>query len=99
MPLIDSAVLGLFASVAAVLVQLLKGLVDEAYHRWIPLAMFLVMTPLGVALAMYMARDPVAGALEGFFGFAGAVGFYQAAKAVAPSVVNGRGWIGGSDSP
>ncbi|HUX30177.1 MAG TPA: hypothetical protein VMV78_06070 [Thiobacillus sp.] len=98
MPLIDSAVLATFSSIAAVLVQLLKGMVDDAYHRWIPLAMFVVMTPLGVALAMYMGRDPVAGALEGFFGFAGAVGFYQAAKAVAPSVVNGKGWIGGSDA-
>ena len=96
MPEIDSAVLTMFSSVAAVLVQLLKGLVNEAYHRFIPLALFVVMTPLGVALAAYTARDPVAGGLEGFFGFAGAVGFYQVAKTVAPSVVNGRGWIGGN---
>ena len=97
MPQIDSTVLALFSSIAAVFVQILKGLVSEAYHRFIPVAMFIVMTPLGVALALYMVRDPVAGALEGFFGFAAAVGFYQAAKTVAPSVVNGRGWIGGSD--
>jgi len=97
MPQLDSAVLALFSSVAAVLVQLLKGLVDEAYHRWIPLAMFLVMTPMGVALAFYSARDPVAGGLEGFFGFAAAVGFYQAGKTIAPSVINGRGFIGGND--
>jgi len=97
MPQLDSAVLAMFSSVAAVLVQLLKGLVDEAYHRWIPLAMFLVMTPMGVALAFYSARDPVAGGLEGFFGFASAVGFYAAAKTVAPALANSRGWIGGSD--
>ena len=99
MPQIDPAVLALFASVAAVFVQLLKGLVNEVYHRFIPVALFVVMTPLGVALALYMGRDPVAGALEGFFGFASSVGFYQVAKTLAPGVVNGRGWIGGSDSP
>lgn len=93
MPQIDSAVLALFASIAAVFVQLLKGLVSETYHKFIPVALFVVMTPLGIALSMYMGRDPVAGALEGFFGFASAVGFYQAAKTIAPGVVNGRGWI------
>ena len=98
MPQLDSGVLTLFASVAVIFVQLLKGLVNETYHRFIPLALFVVMTPMGVALAFYSGRDPVAGGLEGFFGFATAVGFYAAGKAIAPGVVNSAGWIGGNRS-
>ena len=95
MPAIDSGILTLMASVATVFVQMVKGLVPEDKRQWIPLALFVVMVPLGLAFAFYYGRDPLAGALEGFFGFASAVGFYEAASNVpgARLAFNNEGWI------
>lgn len=95
MPPIDSSVLAMLSSVAVVVVQLVKGLLDDSVKRWIPLVLFVVMLPVGVLLAYYYGRDPVAGLLEGLFGFASAVGFYEAASEVpgVKKVMNGRGWV------
>ena len=95
MPPIDSTVLSLLAAAATVMVQLVKGLLADTVKQYLPLILFVVMVPLGTALAFYYGRDPVAGALEGFFGFAASVGFYEAANGlpVTKGVFNGRGWI------
>ena len=95
MPPIDSTVLSLLAAAATVMVQLVKGLLADTVKQYLPLILFVILVPLGTALAFYYGRDPVAGALEGFFGFAASVGFYETASNVpgARSVFNGRGWI------
>lgn len=95
MPPLDSGILTLLASVATVFVQLIKGLLDDSLKRWIPLALFVLMVLVGLGLSLYYGRDPVAGALEGFFGFAGAVGFYETANAMpgANKIMNSEGWI------
>lgn len=95
MPPLDSEVLTLMAAVATILVQLIKGLLSEDIKQWIPLILFVLCTAVGTGLAFYYGRDPVAGALEGFFGFAGAVGFYELTNAIpgARAVMNDRGWI------
>lgn len=95
MPPIDSAILALMASVATVFVQMVKGLVPDHLKQWIPLALFVVMTAIGLSVALYYGRDPLTGALEGFFGFASAVGFYEAASSVpgARRAFNSEGWI------
>ena len=99
MPLLESQIITIIAGIATTLTQLLKGLVDEAYKKWIPLVLAVVCTAVGVGLAFYYGRDPVAGALEGFFAFAGAVGFYELASVVpgANSAFNDRGWIAKKD--
>lgn len=95
MPPLESEVLTLMAAVATVLVQLVKGLLSEEAKDWIPLVLFVICTAVGTGLAFYYGRDPVAGALEGFFGFAGAVGFYEVANVIpgANSVMNDEGWV------
>jgi p-aminobenzoyl-glutamate transporter AbgT len=95
MPPIDSAVLALMASIATIFVQLIKGLLSDDFKQWIPLMLFVVMIPLGIALAMVYGRDPIAGALEGFFGFASAVGFYEAANSipVVNKLFSSKGWV------
>lgn len=95
MPPIDSTVLTLLASVATVVTQLVKGLLPDKLKAYLPVMIFAVLLPLGTALALYYQRDPVAGALEGLFGFASAVGFYETANAIpgAREVFNDRGWI------
>ena len=95
MPPIDSTILSLMASVATIFAQLTKGLLPQKVKDYLALILFVVLVPLGTALALYYGRDPVAGALEGFFGFAAAVGFYETASNVpgAQRVFNKRGWI------
>ena len=95
MPPIDSTVLSLLAAAATVMVQLVKGLLADTVKQYLPLILLVVMVPLGTALALYYGRDPVAGALEGFFGFAASVGFYETVSAapVTRKVFNSRGWI------
>lgn len=95
MPPLSSEVLALLGAVSTVFAQLVKGLLPEKVKTYLPLVLFVVLVPLGVALAIYYGRDPVAGALEGLFGFASSVGFYEAANKVPGAKVafNSRGWI------
>ena len=93
MPEINPATVALLASVAAVLVQVFKGALPEIAQRWLPLILMVVLTPLGVGLAVYYGNDPLAGAFEGFLAFASSVGFYQTAKTIIPGAVNGEGWV------
>jgi hypothetical protein len=88
-------VLALLASVSTVAAQLVKGLLSDKLKSYLPLILFVVMVPLGLGMALYMGRDPVAGALEGLFGFASSVGFYEAANSLpgVNTVFNERGWI------
>lgn len=95
MPALSSEVLALLGGAATILAQLVKGLLPEKAKEYLPIILFLICVPLGAALAFYYGRDPVAGCLEGLFGFASAVGFYEAANAIpgAKTVFNDRGWI------
>lgn len=96
MPPVDAQVLAMLSSVAAIFTQLLKGLLPENVRTYIPLILIAILVPLGVGLAFYTGRDPVAGALEGLFAAASAVGFYEAAH-VTPGVrliFKHRGWVG-----
>jgi hypothetical protein len=95
MPPLSSEVLALLSGVATVFTQLVKGLLPEKVKDWIPLILCVLLTGIGCALAVNYGRDPVAGALEGFFAFAAAVGFYEGASAlpIVNKAFNGRGWI------
>lgn len=95
MPPLSSEVISLMSSITAIFVQMVKGLVPEKVKQYIPLILFFILVPLGVLLALYTGRDPVSGALEGLFGFASAVGFYETASRTpgVKAAFNGRGWI------
>lgn len=96
MPLLESQVIALLASVATILTQAFKNVIPEAGREWIPVGLLFLLTLVGVGLAMYYGRDPVAGVLEGFFAGGTALGFYAGASTVpgANKVFNGRGWVG-----
>ena len=96
MPLLESQIIALLAGVATILVQAFKNLVPDSGRDWIPPALLFLLTLAGIGLAMYYGRDPVAGLLEGLFGGASSLGFYEFASAV-PGVnraFNGKGWVG-----
>lgn len=96
MPLLESQIIALFSSVASIFMQTIKNLIPERGRRWIPLGLLFVLTLLGLGLSMYMGRDPVAGVLEGFFGGAAALGYYEIASNTpgVNRVVNRKGWVG-----
>ena len=58
MPPIDSTVLSLLAAAATVMVQLVKGLLADTVKQYLPLILFVILVPLGTALAFYYGRDP-----------------------------------------
>lgn len=96
MPLLESQVIALLSSVALIFTQTIKNLIPEGGRKWIPLGLLFVLTLLGLGLSMYMGRDPVAGVLEGFFGGAAALGYYEVGSNVpgVNRVVNSKGWVG-----
>lgn len=96
MPVLESQLIALFSSVASIFTQIIKNLIPEGGRKWIPLGLLFILTLLGLGLSMYMGRDPVAGVLEGFFGGAAALGYYEVASNVpgVKEVVNGKGWVG-----
>ena len=95
MPTIRPEVVALIASVALILVQLLKGVFSGSSKKWIPLILITLLTLGGVGLAAAYHYDLIAGALEGFFGAASSVGLYEglAAIPVVNRAVNSKGWI------
>ena len=96
MPQIESGIIALLASVASVFVQASKNLVPDSSRDWIAPALLFLLTLVGLGLSFYYGRDPVVGVLEGFFGGATALGFYEGASAIpgVNRVFNGKGWIG-----
>lgn len=98
MPAVQSEHIFFIASMIEVLTQLLKGPVPEKYRVWIPVALFVVGVGAGLGFGAYYGGDLIAGGLEGFFGAASALGFYQVAKRlpVVETAFGARGWLGDS---
>ena len=96
MPLLESQIIALLASVASILTQAFKNIIPDEGRRWVPPGLLFLLTLLGLGLSMYFGRDPVTGVLEGFFGGASALGFYEIASNVpgVKRMVNGKGWVG-----
>ena len=94
---LDPLVIGFLAVVANVVVQALKGVLPDAVRKYLPLVIMAVMAAVGLGLALYLGRDPVAGLLEGFFAGASAVGLYEAEARIpgVRAVFHDRGWLGG----
>ena len=65
------------------LVQAVKGAVDEGYHRYIPLGLLAVGPLVGVGLSYVMGNPWQMGIVEGLVGSAGAVYGYEFVKGVA----------------
>ncbi len=95
MPQLSAEIMALLAGVANIVTQMVKGLIPDQGQKWIPLGLILLTMGAGVALTFAYGRDPIAGLLEGLFGGASAVGFYELASKVPgfDRVWNGTGWI------
>ena len=95
MPPLDSNILALMSSIGTVFVQAIKGLLPDRAKAFIPVGLIALMIVIGLSLAFYYGRDPLAGALEGFFGAAGAIGIYEGANAIpgVKAVASSKGWI------
>jgi hypothetical protein len=92
---LSAEVIAFLAAIGNVLVQAIKGLLPEAARPYIPVGLLVVMSLVGIAVAMYAGRDPVVGLFEGFLGAATAVGLYEGAAALPGlnRVYNEDGWI------
>lgn len=88
-------VVAALAPIAMIVVQAVKGLVNEKYRRFIPVALLVFMPILGGALFWYYGGDPVRGAIEGLFAGGAATGFYEAGKGLLPRAFSSKGWLGG----
>lgn len=94
MPQLDSGVIALLASIISALTQLVKGvLLGEDAKRYLPLGVVFLSAALGIGLAVYHGRDPVAGITEGTIAGLTALGLYATAKSAVPKVVNSDGWL------
>lgn len=96
MPTIRPEIIALVAAIANVLIQLFKGPIPEKVREWIPIILMFLLTAGGVGLAAAYGYDLLAGALEGFFGAATALGFYATASSIpgVRKVVGSNGWVG-----
>ena len=61
----------------AFLVQAVKQAIDEAYHRYVPLALCVVGPAVGAGLAVVMGDTWQSGVVMGIIGAAGAVFGYE----------------------
>lgn len=95
MPSLDPEIIGLLAAVANIITQMVKDLIPEAGKKWIPLGLIVLLMGVGISLAGAYGRDLIAGLLEGLFGGASAVGFYEAANKLPGlgKVWTSAGWI------
>ncbi len=95
MPIVDSAHILFIASIIEILTQLLKGPIPDEYRQWIPGALTVVGLAVGAVFGLYYHTDLMAAVLEGLFGAALALGFYQVTSRVP--AVNGafgnKGWL------
>jgi len=92
---IDLEVVAWLAVVANIVVQLVKGLLPEGAQKFIPLGLFVILVGFGLGLAAYIGRDLFAGAMEGFFGAASAIGLYEGLSSLpgVQKIYNEKGWI------
>jgi len=93
MPTVNPGTIAFYGSAASLVVQAFKGAIPEGYHKQIPVVLMFVLAAIGAGISLSYGNDPVAGAFEGLFGAGAAVGLYQMARGVVPSVVNGTGWL------
>lgn len=85
MPDLDPRIILFLATAANAIVQFIKGRLPEsdpdsdkmAARDWIPIILLPATTAVGCLMAAYYGRDLVAGAFEGFFAGASAVGIYE----------------------
>ena len=78
----DIRVSAVMAVIASFLVQAVKPMVPEQYHKFIPLPLAGVLIGIGVLLAFLQSADMVAGGIEGMMAAALAVFGYETVKGI-----------------
>jgi hypothetical protein len=92
---VDPVAIAFLTTIAAILVQAVKGLLSEPVKKFIPLALLVLMPLVGLGLALYQGADALKGVFEGFFAGASAVGLYETGNSLpgVGTVFSDNGWI------
>lgn len=86
MEIVGTATVSISMAVIAIfLTQAVKQALPEAWHRYIPIPIMVVLVLVGALLAYFTGADLVQGSLEGVFGAALAVYGWELFKSIRGS--------------